>query len=162
MNLSRRNFLLGTIGCSLTPALVKSSVVTGLAPLPSAPSTSSSLDLSRLLRAIAWVESGNRDNLIGPCGERSRYQITRGVFHQYSKLPHEHCHGPYADWIAWQHLVWLYNLLHNKQTREEVFTLAWAWRAGPTPILHNLFSWRNDIFNDYATRVFNLYHDPRT
>lgn len=45
------------------------------------------LDLPALLSAIAAVESGYRDNVVGKLGERGRYQFSRALWTKWSTLP---------------------------------------------------------------------------
>lgn len=73
-------------------------------------------------------------------------------------FPFEDCVGGSANWAAYQQLRWLQRQL----TIPSIYNLAYAWRVGLTAVNHNLFSYRTGLFQDYATRVLNLYHDPRT
>lgn len=49
----------------------------------------------RLINAIGEVESGNDDNAIGKKGERGRFQFTRELWAEFSRMPFEraHCRG---------------------------------------------------------------------
>lgn len=189
MKCTRRNFLLVSIGLSAAATnlsannqrsnLSKADLKTKTAsngmniPLPKGPLSSE--DLSRLLHCISLVETGNRDDAVGPGGERSRYQISRAVWkqHMHDFLVWEpdgkgneilcpinferHCKNANAWDCAERHILWLDSSLPGTGP----FWLAFAWRAGlertrqqiqESCISENLF--------DYAKRVTNLYNDP--
>ena len=124
------------------------------------------MDLSRLLRCIAEVETGNDDTRIGKHGERSRYQIKRSVWNQYQNGTYAFfaafCWGATADFVALRHVQWLDKTLPRGSEIERNFrhyAIAWCWNGG-------LDSWNgpryssNARINNYAVRVTNLYDDP--
>lgn len=131
--------------------------------------TSPSVGLSRLLRCIAEVETGNDDFKIGLNGERSRYQITPAVWNQRngfltpSKLSVEHfemyCRGSEATTWASIHLRWLDAHL-PPCTRP--FWLAFAWHAGleRTKLELRGASVSPGLYA-YARKVTNLYEDVK-
>jgi len=118
-----------------------------------APSTSKSLDLSRLLACIALVETGGDDTKIGKSGERSKYQISETVWHEYQpSYEHKYCYGLRAYRVAISHITWLHSHIGPS-----VFALALGWHVG-------LENWRAARFQlpqrYYGERVRNLYNDP--
>lgn len=168
---NRRNFLKASIGLfSLAPLLRGHMSESAKARLKLSPSTSPaagpssnlspSLDLTRLLRCIAEVETGNRPNVRGPNGEVGRHQLNRLVWKQHTKIPFASWSGDedFTDAIAWRHIRWLERNL--KPHFDMPYTLAYCWRGG-------LASWnrarrtghQNRLYSDYAQRVSNLFHD---
>lgn len=138
---------------SILTAHVLSAAPMGSMTASPAPSSSNSLhlNLSKLLDAIAQVETGNRDHLIGPSGERSRYQISRLVWRQWNgSAPFHKCTGPAARACAYDHLLWL----HTHLPSPDIYSLAYSWRGGLTAYRHKAI---NGAYHDYATRVVNLY-----
>lgn len=158
--LTRRNFLKATIVLPLGAPLVSQSQVSVTiksSETVGTSKTSPQVDLSRLLACIAQVETGNRDHLIGPNGERSRYQISIVVWRQHFGRSNDlsfidDCHSWFASELAYRHFRWLQRHLRNAN----VYWLATAWRAG----LSNVINGTNYGTHSYATRVENLYVDP--
>jgi hypothetical protein len=108
-----------------------------------------------LLSAIAQVESGNRDELIGPRGERSRYQISETVWRQHRRwAAFDRCRGHAAYDVAFAHLRWLDAKLPTNHTARREYVLSWVWHGG-------LSSWdrKSARLHDYANRVSNLYRE---
>lgn len=143
----------------LTGSKLQSSSVT-LKPIVQ--SRSSALEVGLLLRAIAEVETGNNDSLVGKHGERSRYQIRQDVWQQHMAFSHaKYCHGGNAELCAHLHLRWLDSSLVGTSPMLEKemrpYCLAWCWHGG-------LSSWLNKTrsikLSNYATRVQNLYDSP--
>lgn len=164
--MNRRTFLKNAIVSTVVlPTL--SSIVCGseksvgvhIPQVPTSNSSSKQVDLSRLLRCIAEVESGNNDAKVGRHGERSRYQIKARVWYDYTVHNFNECHGQRAISIAWEHLHWLNNHLPHDLFSEREFRqypLAVAWNGG-------LATWQSRLSTrvaNYATRVTNLYDDP--
>lgn len=118
------------------------------------------MDLSRLLRCIAEVETGDDATKVGLSGERGRYGMKEATWLQHA--PHwkfERCVFPYDGWVAWKHIEWLDDNIPHQSPLEKDFrsyALAWAWHGG-------LVSWNKGkdalINNAYAVRVTNLYDD---
>lgn len=123
---------------------------------PTTPTQSQLLDLSLLLQCIAEVETGNRDDLVGPCGARSKYQIIEQVWYQHSPLNfRKYCSADHADAVAREHIDWLYKRLNHPSA----FWLAYAWHSGLTTAANDFQSAKvHRLRYDYATRVTNLYH----
>lgn len=161
--MNRRNFLLV---CTCLP-LVKdigasNSTVGGVIKLPYVPPLKS-VDLSLLLHCIAQVETGGNDRKVGPCGERSKYQITYDVWHDITGLGHRnflnHCRDNVAADCAMRHVQWLDKTIPRISDIERnfrEFAIAWAWHGGAS-------SWTASgqnttrALNNYAVRVTNLY-----
>jgi hypothetical protein len=155
-------------------------------PLPDKTKGYVYLDHDRLLFCISEVETGHKDDAVGPCGARSRYQISEAVWKQHVKKDAGHtaaltwhnfdgslgshissCQGSFAREIALRHLGWLdKNIPHDPRLTPDLFyreyALAFAWKEG-------LSSWnefwsvphsRTTRGDFYATRVTNLYYDP--
>ena len=169
MNLTRRNFLMGCIGLPLVAHHAKSNSTLGGDIKLNLPSQLKSVDLSRLLRCIAEVETGNRDWVVGRNGERSRYQIKKSVWYQHcpyiytnndaGQAGHEtYCKGKLATKVAMDHLTWLNtNIPHDLFSEHDFrqYPLAACWNGG-------LAAWRGNMLTsvaNYATRVTNLYDD---
>lgn len=126
-----------------------------------------SQDLSLFLDCLAQVESGRNDKAIayknGKPYARGRYQITEAVWKQHTYLPWTLAHSFYvSETIARKHVEWLDARLERISISAyhfRPFVIAFAWRGG-------LSSWENQYaldyetkqkYNDYATRVANLY-----
>lgn len=133
-------------------------------------------DLSRLLRCLAEVETGNDDTKVGRGGERSRYQISEEVWNQHMSrmvtgfgtllLVNSfwlNCNGKQAEICAYRHILWLDRHLPRITPTERLFRqfpLAWSWKGGLSSWHARLdFSHKIDL-NNYAVRVTNLYDDP--
>lgn len=145
--MNRRTFLHSGIALLILSKLLP---LSSAKTTPTTPTQSKSLDLSRLLRCIAEVETGNHDNLVGTCGSRSRYQISSVVWYQHSQLNfNKYCSADYADAVAREHMEWLYKHHPNKS----VFHLALAWRFGLRGSQNDL----PDYALDYGHRVAALY-----
>lgn len=107
------------------------------------------LNVAVLLWAIAQVESGGNDRLIGTSGERSKYQISATVWRQHTKEPFSRCRGKRATEIATKHVRWLQRRVGNY--RDDAYIVAYAYHVG-------LSSWEyNPKHRDYACRVRSLY-----
>jgi hypothetical protein len=172
MKCNRRNFLRGLTVSTLTASgLFGSRQQTEMKPSNlSGQSNSSPQDLSRLLKCIAQVETGNDDTKVGPKGERSRYQITEDVWWDRLSEPgnkwwryrfRTECSGHIAEQVAMRHLVWLRNnLIDFPKPITQPFWLAFAWHAGLERTLLELrgASVTPELY-DYARRVTNLYLD---
>ena len=151
--MNRRTFLSSCVGLAFLGKFLPSITAK---TTPTTPSQSQSLDLSLLLQCIAEVESGNRDDLVGPCGARSKYQITERLWYQYSPLNFAFfCKGDRAYFIAREHMDWLYEHLNQPSA----FWLAYAWHGGLTAATNDFQSAKvHKLRHDYATRVTNLYY----
>lgn len=137
--------------CLLTPHL--SSLLAG-APSP--------IDESRLLSAIAEVETGTRhlahpSRKVGPAGERSAWQFTAATWRRYTRspFPTASTNATLAHLVAQMHLRYLRLELESRGALTSPYTLALAWNAGPRKVYTDTapISARN-----YAQRVQNLYH----
>ena len=118
------------------------------------------IDMDALLLAIARAETSNKehpdgdDHRIGRAGERSRYQITRGVWEQVTTVPFTYAIFPdAAAHVARRHLEWLERKLHALPGAP-AFVIALAWNAGPHAVLAN---YANQQQRDYAARVEAIY-----
>lgn len=157
---TRRTFLLGLTGLGFLPSLRSSSIVRITLPTPK---PSPSLDLSRLLDAIAQIETGGDDRKVGPSGERSKFQIRANVWRQHlADKPFTLCKGWAAEMVAEAHIEWLDATIPRATPLERDFrpyVLSWAWHGGRDSWLRqNRLPWRRRVaLNDYATRVCNLY-----
>lgn len=151
--MTRRNFLLGSIGLSLTAKLLSqnTSVVWPTPPVSQPPP---SLDRSRFLDCVAEIESGGNDSAIGPCGSRSRYQLSQAVWRQHTSRPFTSCRGPQARAVAEMHLDWLLSNLPEPS----VYWAAFAWRVGlrATKLIYN--GDKTHVDCTYAQRVSLLYY----
>lgn len=127
------------------------------------------IDYDRLLYCISAVETQHQDHLIGPAGERSRYQIKRSVWEQHIEAVrssfglgvrsfNKHCKWRLAEHIGLSHLAWLSLQLDSAC----VWGLAWSWRGGigawQSP--YSISERKHKSYRDYADRVQSLYDDP--
>jgi hypothetical protein len=127
-----------------------------------------SIDYDRLLYCISAVETGHDDTVVGPCGARSRYQISEAVWLQHIRAVRtsfglsprsfrRHCRWRLAEHLGLSHLAWLAQRLGQQAS---VYTLAWCWKEGLEAYLRKgapsdsyIRGWR------YADSVTNLYND---
>ena len=114
---------------------------------------------NRLLAAIAAVETGNRDDAIGPHGEVSRYGIKPANWQLITDQPLSRASDPkFAHQVA---LAWLWALKYDLE-RDGVavspYTLALAWRFGPSSAVLRSFLPKSD--KSYGVRVERLYSEP--
>lgn len=114
-----------------------------------------SVDRRTFLRAIAAVESGDRDSAQGQAGERGRYQLTRAVWQQHTKADFRHAHRRiFAYAIAEKHFDWLVGGLLAANFRADVERLALCWNAGLSAVVNNRIP---QASREYAERVGNIY-----
>lgn len=130
-----------------------------------------SLDHLLLCACLAEIETGNRDDVVGPCGELSKYQISYSVWVQHStpRLSsrdcfQRFCHTIIADALALRHVQHLDNTLpriSSLEVRNRVYVLGWGWHGGVTSwtCQNKLSALRHASLHDYAERLSNLYHD---
>lgn len=110
---------------------------------------------SRLLRAIAEVETGVTDlargsSKVGKAGERSAWQFTATTWRRYTREPFAKASTDpvLAHLVATLHLRYLVARMHEKRQYVSVFTLASAWNAGPDA---------KHVPAAYSTRVLTIY-----
>lgn len=126
------------------------------------------IDYDRLLYCISAVETQHDDSLIGPSGERSRYQIKESVWRQHNGASAPFltaCRAHWAYFTAVDHVGWLERKLSAPAS---VQSLAWCWKEGleaytransnRSGMCNNLESYVRGTY--YARRVTNLYNDP--
>ena len=106
------------------------------------------LNESRLLYAIAAVESGANDAALGPCGEISRYQMMPATWQAYSLFPVSRAHDPI---IAEAAALAYIRSIKAEVCSESPYIIALAWAQGPNA---RGFSRAK---HDHAKRVENLY-----
>ena len=109
------------------------------------PSAFATINEKILLEAIAEVETGNRDGVIGAAGERGRYQLSR---------PIQRVVGGY-DRAAAQR--WMKVVLADMQKYDIpicAYNLAYIWNSG----IHAVRKGRIPMSTyDYGARVNNIY-----
>lgn len=121
-----------------------------------------SANVSDLLHAIAIVETNNNGKLIGTHNERSRYQITRGVWEKYTSYPFELASSDTEEvriislMVAKKHVEWIQKQLKaNGYNPTNPTYIAVVWNAGWSRFkasdveLHSV---------KYANYVVNIYH----
>ncbi len=115
---------------------------------------------SRLLAAIAQVETGNNPNAVGRKGERGIYQILPTTWAQYSKLPVEAAATDPGenDRVAREHLATLRLALCKRGLAMNAHALAGAWNLGEAGVMR---SHNSKVHSDYADRVVNLMEASR-
>lgn len=118
-----------------------------------------SIDLDRLLKCIAHVETGERDGIVGKRGEISRFQMKPSVLRQWLapfpgvRLTHEQ--------IARQHITWLHGLTSREKGMRQEWLIAFCWKEGWEAWRgKRLGSHKRRVAEDYANRVSALYADP--
>lgn len=110
--------------------------------------TASMICILTLMGAIAEVETGNNDQLIGASGERSKYQISEAAWIETTELqPFALCYGKSAEDAAYTILAKIVARIDSQDPAE----IASAWNQGVS-------GHRSRGINDYAIRVSNLYH----
>lgn len=172
MTTTRRQFLAHAGAALVLPLVGRSQpepMVKFNPPVPMEP-VGKTVDIDALLWAIAEVETGQRDDVVGPCGSRSKLQISYAVWRQHTPLTSydefvRRCNKRQAEWCAIKHLRWLeLNLPRHTMTEvyQREYALGWAWHKGLTSWERYSsgasFSWTEASFaHDYAYRVSNLY-----
>lgn len=110
------------------------------------------LDVARLLRCIADVETGSCDNVKGKAHEQTRWQLTPIVWRQHSKLPFNY-NKKEAERVAYAHIKWISDNI--KQTdRNSPYVYAIVWNGGLSRLYKQNYPQRTI---DYAERVSRLY-----
>lgn len=118
-----------------------------------------------LLWAIAEKETFNRDHIIGPSGERSKYGLMREVWRQHkyaASIFADECKGWTAMGCALGHLHWLDRNLPRKTITEvynRPYVLAWCWHGGLSSWPHGSKKKSTKHLHEYATHVVNLMND---
>ena len=159
--MTRRTFIAAV---AAVPLLVRGQSVTAV--IPERPA----LDVPKLLRCIAEIETGNDDRKIGRRGERSRYQLKLSTWvdrwtehhdsHRWSTrvIPHyrTQCHGWYAQACAEMQVAWL----RRQLSTDSPYWLYFAWNAGinrtKLAIRDSRVLW---MYHGPASRLQNLYYD---
>lgn len=100
------------------------------------------LDDTRLLAAIAEVETGRNPQAIGPAGERGMHQLTPAVRRQFRNARNYLAH------------IKVRLAAHGIPVTPRTIALAWNGGAGAT--IRDTVPQRT---RDYAERVTNLYTD---
>lgn len=119
--------------------------------------TEEPIDLDTLLTCIAQVEGADTSH-IGSHGERSRYQITQAVWHDYTHEPFTAASSKHPHDLELQHKVAMKHIeyLASRIDRPSVYRIAAAWNGGINAVNKNRF---NDRMASYAKRVRNLYRE---
>lgn len=118
-----------------------------------------SLNLHALLTAIAMVESGGNDHVVGAAGEVSRYQITPANWKTLTDIPIRRAVYEHEATIAATLNVQRIQQVLPKPIRQNPYWIAAAWNWGPGRTIE-AWSQANGMpprINDYAQRVINLY-----
>lgn len=114
----------------------------------------------KFIEAIAQVESGGRDDAVGPCGSISRYQIMPSTWRMHTQWPISDSSRPLkAQIVAVKHLRYLKTCL---KTSDDYFVLACAWKCGPG---YGSKKETNKQLTDrleYAARVLNVFNELKT
>lgn len=127
--------------------------LSGLAQVNSS-DLSSGVNTDRFLRAIAEIETGNNNALVGRAGERSKYQFMRATWEQYSLVPHGKISSvKYAaeiERVAKTHLNWIQSALRRHGYSVTVYNCAVVWNKGFT-------GFRRYPDSEYGRAVENIY-----
>jgi len=116
------------------------------------------------LEAIAMIETGNNDFVIGSAGEVSRYQIMPHIWGRYSSAKTYH-NVELSSRVAGQHLAVLEKAFQARTGRQATdFDRYVLWNAGETYYAKKGFSATrvNAVIRDRATRFVNLRTMPQT
>lgn len=121
---------------------------------------SAEINKAEFLSAIAQVETGNRNNLIGVAGERSAYQFMPLIWRYHSELPFEEAsvNRIEADKVAIRHLNYLIDKLRRMSKDVTVENLALCWNAGETKVRRNTLEPRH---YKYAEKVVKIYQSNK-
>ena len=115
------------------------------------------VDLTRLLAAIAAVESGNDKNAVGQHGERGLYQIMPSTWDENARESFDWAFDPkHAMPVARQILIKLKWEMQERRIEPSAYNLALAWRGGVGAVV--LGKWVNRDLRDYAVRVENIFY----
>lgn len=117
-----------------------------------------SIRAATLWEAIAQVESGANDRVIGTAGERSRYQIRPRTWRPYSQSRH-YADPVLAAGVAQKHLDWLRQQFRKTRRFEPSdLDLAIAWQLGFEGYKRKGFdpSRLTPAARDRAQRILNL------
>ncbi len=128
------------------------------------------VDFEALLWAIAEKETGNRDDVIGPRGERSRYGITKEVWLDSpfrggmpSPQPFETaCRGHVATGVGAVHIAELHWSIPRRtltERHEREYALAWCWHGGLSSWPHGTKYKPAAKLDEYARAVQALYQE---
>jgi hypothetical protein len=118
------------------------------------------IDIPRLLKAIEYAEN-TPNHVIGPKGERSKYQITHTVWHMWSTKPHETASSNHlpdiqeTTRVAKHHIHHLRSVLNQSEAPDTPYFIALSWTAGLHATLNDAAS---DRKRDYASRVETIYY----
>ena len=129
------------------------------APLP----LTASVDLDRLLAAIAQVERVRGSHRRGSHGERGKYQMTRDAWDEDAGgLPFAHAENDaYSDIVARARLVRLRYELLERRLEPSAYNLALCWNGGEGGAVRVILKkWSPPEMRDYAERVSALYRSP--
>src|SRR5262245_9547448 len=110
------------------------------------------------LQAIAMIETGNNDFMVGKAGEVSRYQIMPQVWRRYSAARTYH-NVELSSRVAAQHLAALESAFLARTGREpNDFDRYVLWNAGETYYARKGFSSAqvHPVIRERATRFVNL------
>lgn len=133
--------------------------------LPKKPWAGASINYEALLWAISQKETGGKDTIIGPSGERSKYGIMETVWSQHNTEVHgpfSSCRGNAAHWLGHRHLYWLDRNLPKVSMTEiynRPYALAWCWHGGLSSWPHGTKKKPMRVLHAYATDVTNLMND---
>lgn len=123
---------------------------------------SSQAGLSKL-DAIAMIETGNNDFVVGSAGEVSRYQIMPAVWRRYSSASTYH-NVETSSRVAAQHLAALEAAFRTRTGRDATdFDRYVLWNAGETYYAKKGFSATrvHPVIRERATRFVNLRTMPQ-
>ncbi len=111
------------------------------------------VDLARLLRCIAALETGDHMAKIGLHGERSSWQLTRKAWNQMSTKPWSDAFDrKIAEGVAGKYLAYLNAELIRRGVCATPYRLAVCWRVGLNGI-------HSDGAMNYGRRCENLYNE---
>lgn len=119
------------------------------------------LDLTQVVEAIRQVEHWDSSS-IGQAGERGPWQLTRGLWFEYSKQPFWWASGPMRNHKAEQHRVamayveWIHDHLVHIPLPPTANSVALVYTAGWSGVKHGKPS---KAKRDYAQRVQNVYDE---
>lgn len=136
-------------------------IFSAFAPILCAARPAPALNTDTVLDAIVEVENWNHYS-IGAAGERGPWQITRGVWHQYSSKPFAWAECRDLDEkiecrrVARAHGRWIRTVLKDMSMEDSAYNFALIWTAGYGAVANQGASSEK---KQYAQRVENCYQE---
>ena len=151
----KMTYLIGTI--------VVVAFVLVLSPFTMAGEPKSPLDIDKMVEALRMCEAWDGRSR-GASAERGPWQITPGVWHQYSHMPFFSGEGTSMQErseqrrVAREQVYWITQRLANANVKCDPYNVALVWNAGWASFFYGSPHKPSARKRDYAKRATNLYH----